>query len=181
MRLIVGLLIVPLLISTSVVRVYAQTDTLKLNFQAAEKQFLDNNLQLLAQKYNIESNKALIAQAKLWDNPVLSTDQNIYDGGSKKFFYHNSSLNEGQVFVQLSQVFQTAGKRGKQVAVAKDNAQVQEAAFNDLMRNLRYNLQLDFGQLAALIEQDKVYNLKISTATTWLTAFKNRMMPAIPR
>lgn len=165
MRLIVGLLIVPLLISTSVVRVYAQTDTLKLNFQAAEKQFLDNNLQLLAQKYNIESNKALIAQAKLWDNPVLSTDQNIYDGGSKKFFYHNSSLNEGQVFVQLSQVFQTAGKRGKQVAVAKDNAQVQEAAFNDLMRNLRYNLQLDFGQLAALIEQDKVYNLEISTAT----------------
>jgi cobalt-zinc-cadmium efflux system outer membrane protein len=99
--------------------------------------------------------KAMIDQAKLWDNPVLSTDQNIYDGGSKKFFYHNSEQGLGQVFVQLSQVFTTAGKRGKQVQVAKDDAKVQEAAFNDLMRNLRYNLQLDFSQLATLIAQQQ--------------------------
>jgi Outer membrane protein len=165
MRFKIGFLLIPLLISTTVFKASAQADTLKVNFQDAEKQFLENNLQLLAQKYNIESTQAQIAQAKLWDNPVLSTDQNIYDGGSKKFFYHNSSLGQGQVFVQLSQVFQTAGKRGKQVAVAKDNAQVQEAAFNDLMRNLRYNLQLDFSQLAALIEQDQVYGLEIATAT----------------
>ncbi|QEC74410.1 TolC family protein [Mucilaginibacter ginsenosidivorax] len=71
-----------------------------------KKQFLENNLALLAQKYNIEASKALIQQAKLWDNPVLSTDQNIWDGGSKKFFYHGN--NSGQVFVQLSQVFATA-------------------------------------------------------------------------
>ena len=141
----------------------AQTDTLRLNFQESEQRFLANNLALIAQKYNIEASKALIAQAKLWDNPTLSTDQNIYDSGSKKFFYHNSSL--GQVFVQLSQVFTTAGKRGKQVQVAKDNAQVQQAQFNDLMRNLHYNLQLDFSQLANLIEQDKVYQLEISSAT----------------
>jgi cobalt-zinc-cadmium efflux system outer membrane protein len=151
----------------SVLWVYAQcqTDTLKMNFRDAEKQFLEKNLSLLAQKYNVEASKALIEQAKLWDNPVLSTDQNIYDGGSKKFFYHNSSQGEGQVFVQLSQVFTTAGKRGKQVQVAKDDAKVQEAAFNDLMRNLRYNLQLDFGQLANLIAQSKVYQMEITSAT----------------
>src|SRR6201996_8792192 len=119
---------------------YSQADTLKLNFPDAEKQFLQNNLSLLAQKYNVEASKAMIDQAKLWDNPVLSTDQNIYDGGSKKFFYHNADLGQGQVFVQLSQVFTTAGKRGKQVQVAKADAKVQEAQFNDLMRNLRYNL-----------------------------------------
>src|ERR1700761_7627994 len=133
----------------------AQTDTLRLNFQDAEKQFLQNNLSLLAQKYNVESTKALIEQAKLWDNPVLSTDQNIYDGTSKKFFYHNAEQGLGQVFVQLNQVFTTAGKRGKQVRVAEDNAKVQEAEFNDLMRNLRYNLQLDFSQLSSLLEQGK--------------------------
>lgn len=145
---------------------YCQTDTLKINFQDAEKQFLDKNLSLLAQKYNIEASKALIDQAKLWDNPVLSTDQNIYDGGSKKFFYHNTSQGVGQVFVQLSQVFTTAGKRGKQVQVAKDDARVQEAAFNDLMRNLRYNLQLDFGQLANLIAQARVYQMEITSASS---------------
>lgn len=161
--------LIPLLIFITVFKVQAQTDTLSLNFQDAEKQFLANNLELLAQKYNIEASKALIAQAKLWDNPVLSTDQNIYDGTSKKFFYHNQSMALGQVFVQLSQVLTTAGKRGKQVQVAKDNAQVQEAAFNDLMRNLRYNLLLDFSQLANLIDQGKVYDMEINSATNLVT------------
>lgn len=150
----------------------AQTDTLRLNFQDAEKAFLQNNLALLAQKYNVEAQKALIDQAKLWDNPVLSTDQNIYDGASKKFFYHNQEEGVGQVFVQLSQVFTTAGKRGKQVQVAKDDAKVQEAQFNDLMRNLRYNLQLDFSQLATLIEQGKVYQNEISSATNLVNAIQ---------
>jgi len=153
-------------------RAHAQTDTLKLNFQDAEKQFLENNLNLLAQKYNVESQKALIQQARLWDNPTLSTDQNIYDSGSKKFFYHNTSEGLGQVFVQLSQVFTTAGKRGKQVQVAKDDAQVQEAQFNDLMRNLRYNLQLDFGQLANLIDQGKVYQNEINSAGNLVNAIQ---------
>jgi cobalt-zinc-cadmium efflux system outer membrane protein len=159
------LFVIPLLIFTSALKAQSLADTLALTFQDAEKQFLANNLELLAQKYNIDASKALITQAKLWDNPTLSTDQNIYDGGSKKFFYHNTNLGQGQVFVQLSQVFSTAGKRGKQVQVAKDNAQVQEAAFNDLMRNLRYNLQLDFGQLSTLIEQGKVYQVEINSAT----------------
>jgi len=140
----------------------AQTDTLKLNFQDAEKQFLQNNLSLVAQKYNVESTKALIDQAKLWDNPTLSTDQNIWDGTSRKLFDHSNGY--GQVFVQLSQVFTTAGKRGKQIQVAKDNAQIQEAAFNDLMRNLRYNLQLDFGQVATLVQQGQVYQKEILAA-----------------
>lgn len=141
----------------------AQTDTLRINFQDAEKQFLQSNLSLIAQKYNIESSKALISQAKLWDNPTLSTDQNIWDGYSRKLFDHSNGY--GQVYLQLSQVFATAGKRGKQVQVAKDNAQVQEAAFNDLMRNLRYNMQLDFGQVATLVEQSKVYQNEISSAS----------------
>jgi len=150
----------------------AQTDTLKLTFQDAEKQFLQNNFQLLAQKYNVESTKALIDQAKLWDNPVLSTDQNIYDSGSNKFFYHNSAQGLGQVYLQLSQVFTTAGKRGKQIQVAKDNTKVQEAEFNDLMRNLRYNLQLDFSQLATLINQNKVYQNEIESATNLVNAIQ---------
>jgi cobalt-zinc-cadmium efflux system outer membrane protein len=146
----------------------AQTDTLKLNFQDAEKQFLQNNLSLVAQKYNVESTKALIDQAKLWDNPTLSTDQNIWDGSSRRFFDHSNGY--GQVFVQLSQVFTTARKRGKQIQVAKDNTQIQEAAFNDLMRNLRYNLQLDFGQVATLVEQGRVYQKEISAAANLVDA-----------
>ncbi len=156
----------------SVSSVNAQTDTLRLSFADAEKEFLQNNFALLAQKYNVEATKALVEQAKLWDNPVLSTDQNIYDSGSQKFFYHNADAGLGQVYLQLSQVFTTAGKRGKTVQVAKDNAKVQEAEFNDLMRNLRYNLQLDFSQLSTLIEQNRVYHNEIESASGLVNAIQ---------
>ncbi|MBL4676045.1 MAG: TolC family protein [Mucilaginibacter sp.] len=145
----------------------AQTDTLRINFQDAEKLFLTNNLQLIAQKYNVDASQALVKQAKLWDNPVLSTDQNITDA-NKKFFDHRNGT--GQVFVQLSQVFTTAGKRGKQVQIAQDGAQIQQAQFNDLMRNLRYNLLLDFTQVNNLIEQRKVYQTEISSSTSMVNA-----------
>ena len=49
----------------------AAQDTLSITIQDAEKIFLQNNLSLLAAKYNIDANRALIRQAKLWDNPVI--------------------------------------------------------------------------------------------------------------
>ncbi|WP_413668577.1 TolC family protein [Mucilaginibacter sp. Mucisp86] len=171
MRTIKSLLFIsPLFFSLLTQKAEAQTDTLKITFPDAEKQFIENNLSLLAQKYNVDASKALIQQAKLWDNPVLSTDQNIHDGSTNKFFNHSNK--GGQVFVQLNQVFATAGKRGKQVKVAEDDAKVQEAAFNDLMRNLRYNLQLDFGQLASLNAQQLVYQNEIKSATELVNAIQ---------
>jgi cobalt-zinc-cadmium efflux system outer membrane protein len=145
----------------------AQTDTLRITIKDAEKTFLQNNLSLLAQKYNVDAAQALVKQAKLWDNPVLSTDQNITDA-NKKFFDHSNS--NGQVLVQLSQVFKTAGKRGKQVQIANDDVQIQQAQFNDLLRNLHYNLLLDFAQVANLIDQRKVYQLEIVSATNMINA-----------
>jgi cobalt-zinc-cadmium efflux system outer membrane protein len=145
----------------------AQTDTLRITIKDAEKTFLQNNLSLIAQKYNVDAAQALVKQAKLWDNPVLSTDQNITDA-NKKFFDHSNG--NGQVLVQLSQVFKTAGKRGKQVQIANDDVQIQQAQFNDLLRNLHYNLLLDFAQVANLIDQRKVYQMEIASATNMVNA-----------
>src|SRR5579863_1306954 len=72
-------------------------DTLKLDLFHAEKIFLDSNFQLLAQRYNIDVQRALILQAKLWPNPNLSVSQGpilpIYDPNSQyphsNFFYKN--------------------------------------------------------------------------------------------
>jgi cobalt-zinc-cadmium efflux system outer membrane protein len=148
---------------------HAQTDTLKITFKDAEKAFLDKNLNLLAQKYNVDAAQALVKQAKLWDNPVLSTDQNITDA-NKKYFDH--STGNGQVFVQLSQLIKTAGKRGKQIQIAQDGVQIQQAQFNDLLRNLHYNLLLDFSQVANLMDQRKVYQTEIASATNMVNAIE---------
>lgn len=129
-------------------------DTVQLPFPAAEKIFLQNNLSLLAGKYNIDVNKALIQQAKLWDNPVLSTDQNLYDqqGG---FFKHNSET--GTFYVQVMQLIRTAGKRNKAVQIATDNTTISQQQFEDLLRTLRYVLKNDLLEVNHLLKIKKVY------------------------
>jgi cobalt-zinc-cadmium efflux system outer membrane protein len=148
-----------------------QTDTLTLKFQDAEKRFLENNFSLIAQRYNVDASKALVQQARLWDNPALSTDQNLYSKG-QGFFNHSSG--NGQVFAQISQVFLTAGKRGKQVKVAQDDASIQQAQFNDLLRNLRYNMQLDFAQLHNLIEQNRIFQYEITASNNLVKAISTQ-------
>ncbi len=132
-------------------------DTLSLSFSTAEKIFLQNNLSLLAARYNIDASKALIRQAKLWDNPVLTTDQNIYDG---KFFQHNAS--SGQVYVQVMQLIRTAGKRNKAAQLAADNTTISQEQFDDILRTLRYTLHNDLLEVSHLLKIKKVYTGEIA-------------------
>src|SRR6516225_987966 len=81
----------------------AQTvqDTLRLPLDSAENIFLRQNFQLLAQRYNIDAQKALIIQAKLYPNPNLSVANGpvwkLYNSDASSF--NNSSLSAtlGQV------------------------------------------------------------------------------------
>lgn len=148
-----------------------QTDTLTLKFQDAEKRFLENNFSLIAQRYNVDASKALVQQARLWDNPALSTDQNLYSRGLGFF---NHSNGNGQLFAQISQIFLTAGKRGKQIKVAQDDASIQQAQFNDLLRNLRYNMLVDFAQLNNLIEQNRIFQYEISSSNNLVKAISTQ-------
>ena len=154
MHKIITLLSIAIIFSASIVHAQANPDTLQLTFQAAEKIFLQNNLSLLAGKYNIDANKALIQQAKLWDNPILTTDQNIYDqqGG---FFKHNSET--GTFYVQVMQLIKTAGKRNKAIQIALDNTTISQQQFEDLLRTLRYVLQNDLLEVNHLLKIKRVY------------------------
>lgn len=137
-------------------------DTLTLTIPQAEEIFLKKNLTLLANQYNVDINKALVQQAKVWDNPVLLTDQNIYDG---KFFRHKTENGQqyGQVYLQVQQLIKTAGKIKKQTQLAQDNVLSAEAQFNDVMRNLKYVLSTDFNNLAQLQHIASVYQDEIQT------------------
>lgn len=137
-------------------------DTIKLSLPEAEKMFMEKNLSLLASKYNIDVNKALIEQAKLRDNPVLVTDQNIYAGN--KFFAHGKDANgqvEGQYFIQIQQLIKTAGKRSKWVAMAVTNAKLSELQFNEVMRNLTYQLRTDYYTITKLIGTQQLFNSEL--------------------
>lgn len=127
-------------------------DSVRVSLAEAERIFLQKNLSLLAEKFNIDISKAQVEQARYWDNPVLNTDQNIYDG---QFFRHNSDF--GQVFIQLQQLVKTAGKRNKLIRLAKDNLLTSQQQFDDLMRNLRFILRNDFSTLNLQFKTWRVY------------------------
>ena len=132
--------------------IYAQTDTISISVSNADKRFLDSNLTLLAAHYNVDANKALIEQAKLWNNPIVSTDQNIYS--NNHFFEHGKGYDgvpKGQYFIQLQQLILTAGKRGKQINLATTNAHISELQLQDLLRNLRFQLHNDYYNVGQLL------------------------------
>ena len=156
-KLIVYISVIIFVCSNTKVDAQNTTDTVDISFKAAEKIFLQNNLSLLANKYNVDINKALIKQAKLWDNPVFSTDQNIYDG---KYFRHNA--DGGQVYMQVMQLIKTAGKRNKAAQIAIDNTTLAQEQFDELLRNLRYTLQNDFLEVSHLLKIKKVYSGEVN-------------------
>lgn len=150
------------------------TDTVYLKFPEAEKIFLQNNLALLSARYDVDINKAYKQQAGYWDNPVLSTDQNIYDG---KFFRHKTVNGQeyGQVYIALQQLILTAGKRNKLIKLANDNVLTAEQQFNDLLRNLKFLLSTDFNTLDQLWHTNAVYNNEISAMRKMVTGMDEQL------
>lgn len=148
------------------IRGYAQNvdqpDTLRLTCKQTEERFLANNLQLLAKHYDVQADSALIRQARLWDNPNLNTDQNVYSNHG--FFRHGEDANGnglGQYFIQIEQLIRTAGKRGKQINMAVTNANITQWQFYDLMRNLKYQLRTDFYTIIQLESNARLYARQI--------------------
>ena len=117
-------------------------DTLRLNIKQAEQMFFANNLQLLAQKYSIDSARAGIITARLFDNPQFSVATGVYNGQTARFFDYGNGGPE--LSMQYSQLIKTAGKRNKAVQLAKTGVALTEYQFADLIRTLSYTLRNDF-------------------------------------
>jgi cobalt-zinc-cadmium efflux system outer membrane protein len=146
-------------------------DTVRLSLPEAEKMFLDSNFQLLAQKYNIDANKALVIQARLWPNPNFSIGHTLYSGTLNKFF--PTGAND-ETTVGLSQLILLAGKRNKQVQIAQANVKLTEYQFFDLLRTLKYTLRTDFFHIYYLQQSARVYNDEIRALQQVVDAFSQQ-------
>jgi cobalt-zinc-cadmium efflux system outer membrane protein len=157
--LLITALFSAVLISTSCVAQKTDSDTLQFTLQQAEKQFIDSNFLLLAGHYNVDAQKALVEQAKVWQNPTINTDFMI--GADGKYFQYGKDANGnyfGQYYVQIQQLIYTARKRGKQIDLATTNSQIAELQLQDILRNLRYQLHQDYFALQQQFALLKVYN-----------------------
>lgn len=114
-------------------------DTLRLSLTQADSIFLENNLILLAQTYQIKASEALVLQAKIYNNPHLTTEWS--------FLNNNRTFDigrAGQKAVEIEQVIQLAGKRNKQILLAKQNARYTQQQFMELLRTLKLELRSSF-------------------------------------
>lgn len=149
-------------------------DSLNLTLDSAERLFLNGNYLLLAQKYNIQAQKAQEIQAKLYPNPNLSVFYSLYNTQTKKFFPTGMGTSGGELTAQLSQLVYLAGQRNKQLKIAEANTRLAEYQFFDLIRTLKYTLRTDFYNIHFLLQSASVYNKEISSLRQVVTAFEEQ-------
>jgi cobalt-zinc-cadmium efflux system outer membrane protein len=141
-------------------RSHAQ-DTLRITLPEAEKQFLQKNLDLLAEKYNIDISKAEVIQARLYSNPNFSLNGNIYNPQNKKIL--DVSNKTGEYIVGLQQLIRVAGKRNKEIKLAETGTQLSENRFFDLLRTLRFSLRSNFYDAYYLLNSINAYTDQIAS------------------
>lgn len=147
-------------------------DSLSLTLDSAEARFVRQNLFLLAQRYNIDAQQALVAQARLFPNPNLSVANMPYNQDSKSLFPLGKNA---QWNVAVSQLVQLAGKRNKSVQLAQANVQLSEYQFFDLLRTLKYTLRTDFFNIYYAQQSAKSYQEEIDALHNVVKAFQEQV------
>ncbi|MDB5118251.1 MAG: outer membrane protein cobalt-zinc-cadmium efflux system [Mucilaginibacter sp.] len=148
------------------------SDTLKLTVKQAEDLFLKNNLQLIAQHYNIGIADAQVITAKLFPNPDFNATTGLYDTNTHKFFDYRAGQDEYSA--GISQLFTTAGKRNKNIQLAKIGVEQAKYQFFDLLRTLKASVRSDFFTIYFQQESAKVYGTEINTLQKILKAYKEQ-------
>jgi cobalt-zinc-cadmium efflux system outer membrane protein len=141
-------------------------DTLSITIKQAEDQFLKNNLQLIIQRYNIDNANAQVITSRLFPNPDFNFGNGLYATGV------TTGLSE-QSF-GLSQLFTTAGKRNKNIQLAKISVEQAKYQFFDLLRTLKFTLRNDFYTIYFQEQSARVYNEEINSLAKTLKVFKEQ-------
>jgi cobalt-zinc-cadmium efflux system outer membrane protein len=108
---------------------------LRLSVNDALGLFVSQNLDVLITKYGIEYAKGQEVTARLFPNPLLSV------GTLSSYTQGRTLSNSGQLFTQVSQLFELAGKRGYRIESAGFGTQSAEAAFEDAVRQLGFTVK----------------------------------------
>ena len=112
-----------------------ESKPLRLSLNDALGLFIRQNLDVLIAKYGIEYTKGQEVTARLFPNPLLSV------GTLSSYTQGRTLSNSGQLFTQVAQLFELAGKRGYRIESAEFGTQSAEAAFEDAVRQLGFTVK----------------------------------------
>ncbi|WP_317616895.1 TolC family protein [Elizabethkingia miricola] len=122
--------------------------------EECEEAFRKNNLELLAQQYNINLADADIIQAKIWDLPEVTFQANAYNPEGKKFFDIGRSKN-----ATIQQLIYLGGKKKNEIEFAKSNKELAQLQFSQLLADLRSQMRETY--YALYFEEKKLQSVDI--------------------
>jgi cobalt-zinc-cadmium efflux system outer membrane protein len=156
-------------------------DTISITLNDAEAFFMKNNYALLAQKFGVDAQKALVRQAKLFNNPNIYYENSVYNSHKttgKYFPMTNGTFGDvttmGETVIQYNWLFSIAGKRIKTAQVAKLQADIAQYQFDDLIRGLLFALRQDFIDLYFGLKSLKLFDEEIATLKTIVVGFETQ-------
>lgn len=149
----------------------AEVQQKPLTLQEAGRQFFVNNLELIAERYNIEMAEAEVIQAKLFENPVISLEQNVYNRLNGKYF---DMGKEGEAVVEIEQLIYIAGQRNKRVQVEKLNKEMAVHQFEEVLRTLKSELNSKFIELYYTEKSLSIYDKEIEYLQQLLEVMKEQ-------
>ena len=165
-------LIIILLFSSVYGFLHAQeTTALQLSLKDAEKIFLERNLSLIAERYNIDMAQAQVTQARLFANPVISLEQNVYNRLNGKYF---DMGKEGEATAEIEQVINLAGQRNKRVRLERVNKEIAEYQFEEVLRTLRSELNRTFVEICFSTRSIGIYDKEIESLGLLMQATKEQ-------
>lgn len=164
-------LIIILFFSSIYGLLHAQESPLQLSLKDAEKMFLERNLSLIAERYNIDKTQAQVTQARLFDNPVISLEQNVYNRLNGKYF---DVGKEGEATAEIEQVINLAGQRNKRVRLEKVNKEIAEHQFEEVLRTLRSELNKTFVEICFSTRSIGIYDKEIESLSLLMKASREQ-------
>ncbi|KQT15346.1 transporter [Chryseobacterium sp. Leaf404] len=113
-----------------------------MSLRDCEEAFQRNNLQLLAEQYNINMADADIIQSKIWELPQLSGYINAYNPEDKRAF--DAGRAKG---AEVTQLIYLGGKKKNEIAFAKSNKELAQLQFTQLLASLKTELHMAYFNL----------------------------------
>lgn len=164
----------PVLLILLMIRVWtgaAQEGVVRLSLDDALERFAACNLSLIAERYHVDMAEAQVTQAKLFENPVISFEQNVYNRNNGKYF---DLRKEGEAVVEIEQLIYIAGQRNKRVRLEKLNKEMAVYQFEEVIRTLRGELKEKFVDLYYTRKSLSVYDREIGYLSTVLDVYKEQ-------
>lgn len=129
-----------------------------LTLDLADSLFRQRNLDMLAAKYNIDQAEGKIIQSKLYANPVIELDENVYNRLNGKYFDFGK---QSEQLVSVDQLIYIAGQHHNRVSMAKNECNTVKDEFTNTLRNLHYDLNQTFIKLYYAQQNIKLFKQEL--------------------